>query len=145
MLVIPDKPKDFYSPARMTISIKGKRVQVEIRPYDTDAADKCREQATRREAVKHPETGEVVLANYVDRTALFEEMMDHCIAGFSGAGSAKDKPWPVDRQHKVLLAAIAPDLGEQPVYRQVLDAALKLAEDLIARQRKQIEDDEKNF
>lgn len=145
MLIIPEKPENFYEPVKVVITYRGKDLTLMLRPYDNDAEAEWQKKATKVEALKDPDTGVLKRVEYVDKVVEFGEMADHVIASFSGIGNSKDRPWPVDKEHKVKLLSITRGPKDKKhIVTLVADAAKALAADQIKKLLDQMEAEGKN-
>ena len=91
---------------------RGAAIELKIRPADPDVFTDIRQKHTSTEYAKDA-NGQVVQVKATDNGKVMDDTLDYLIEDFKGIGYAKDKPWPVDRAHKLKLCFLAP-LGNEP-------------------------------
>ncbi len=102
-------------------TIRGFEVRLMIRPRNEDFTDRCSKKHTKYEFVKG------VKVPVSDNRAFLEDLIDYYLVDFQGIGTAKDKPWPVDKKHKMKVAMM-PVIGEErPVFDFIMEKSLELS------------------
>ncbi len=124
MLIVSDSNKE---PVRVPVMVRGTTIEITIRPWDEDEIDNLRAKNRRHDFALNTETQRMERVESQNIEALGEDILDHLIVDFSGVGSSKDKPWPVDRKHKLKLASIPVFKDEIPLWKAIQEKAKDLA------------------
>jgi len=117
-----------YDPVKLRVSYRGANLDLMIRPLDALVLEACREKARSFHWAENPKTQKQELGSVVDQKTYDLALFDHVVASFSGVGSSKDRPWPVDAKHKSLLVYLAPGPDDPlPLWDVLCKAAAELA------------------
>lgn len=116
------------TPETLRLTVQGCEIEIDVRPCYAEDYDELERRSYIVEFAKDPDTKEMKRVSTLDKVRLFENRIDHAIVAFRGVGEAKDKPWPADRKHKLLLVRL--NTGDDPpIWKVVFDRSASLAQE----------------
>lgn len=136
MLIIKEQPKK--EPITIKHVLRGAEISLTIRPWDEKEIAPIRKKHTTYTFAKDPDTLQMVRVPMINMRALGEDVIDHLLVSFSGAGKTKDEPLEVTRENKLLLGSVEPLEGEEKIGDVVFRISNKLAASIEAENEAEI-------